>query len=52
VVSLKWVTHHMTTCNIELDGDDAHTETSYIYFGTGTQLPHLVSSGRYADHFQ
>ena len=36
----------------ELDGDDAHAETHYTYFGANIELPHLLSIGRYIDHFQ
>lgn len=52
VLELSSVTHHITTCNIDLMGDDAHVETGYIYIGNGAQGPHLMSSGRYVDHFQ
>lgn len=36
----------------ELDGDDAYTETYYIFTGVAAEPPHLMSTGRYVDHFQ
>ena len=36
----------------ELDGDNAYAETHYTYFGANIELPHLLSIGRYIDHFQ
>lgn len=36
----------------ELDGDDAHAETSYICSNINAQSPHLLTLGRYLDHFQ
>lgn len=36
----------------ELDGDDAWCETYYHFTGVAPQPPHLVSTGRYIDHFQ
>ncbi|MCB2060397.1 MAG: nuclear transport factor 2 family protein [Novosphingobium sp.] len=36
----------------DLQGDDAYCETYYIYTDKGEQPPHLMSTGRYVDHFQ
>jgi len=36
----------------ELDGDNAYTETYYIFTGAALKPPHLMSTGRYIDHFQ
>jgi hypothetical protein len=36
----------------ELDGDDAYAETYYLFIGVARQPPHLMSMGRYVDHFQ
>lgn len=44
--------HTLSNHNCELDGDDAHCETYYIYTGIAAQAPHFMSTGRYIDHFQ
>ncbi|TVV76624.1 nuclear transport factor 2 family protein [Sphingomonas solaris] len=44
--------HGVNNHSCELDGDDAHTETYYTYIGRNKQPPHLLSIGRYLDHFQ
>ena len=44
--------HAVMNHNSELDGDDAHVETYYIYVGWAPQAPHMMSTGRYVDHFQ
>lgn len=36
----------------DLQGDDAYCETYYIYTGKSEEPPHLMSTGRYDDHFQ
>lgn len=36
----------------DLDGDDAYTETYFQFVGVAAQAPHLLSHGRYIDHFQ
>lgn len=36
----------------ELDGDDAHAETYYICSNINAESPHLLTLGRYVDHFQ
>jgi len=48
----KSTTHAIMNHSCELDGDDAHTETYYLFTGVAEQAPHLMSTGRYVDHFQ
>jgi hypothetical protein len=36
----------------ELKGNDAHCETYFLFTGLAKQPPHLLSTGRYIDHFQ
>lgn len=36
----------------ELDGDAAYCETYYLFIGVSSDPPHLLSMGRYIDHFQ
>jgi SnoaL-like domain len=46
--------HHHGVGNhyVELDGDDAHGETYYTFIGANRKPPHLLSIGRYIDHYQ
>lgn len=46
--------HHHGVGNhyVEIDGDDAHGETYYTFIGANKQPPHLLSIGRYIDHYQ
>lgn len=47
------ITHHgLMNHSCELDGSDAHAETYYLFTGVNVELPHLMSMGRYIDHFQ
>jgi hypothetical protein len=47
------VQHHvMTNFTCEIDGDDAFSETYYTFISENFEPPHLLSVGRYADHFQ
>ena len=47
------VQHHgISNFTCELDGDDAYCETYYTFFGENVEPPHLLSMGRYIDHFQ
>lgn len=52
--TLSFITCHHGVMNhyCELDGDDAHTETYYLFTGVNEKPPHLFSMGRYIDHFQ
>ncbi len=53
-VSLRYVTTQHAVFNhyCELDGDDAYAETYFQFTGTAEKEPHLLSTGRYIDHFQ
>lgn len=45
--------HHIVTNHMcEIDGDDAHAETYYTFISANIAPPHLLSIGRYIDHFQ
>ncbi len=44
--------HGLLTHNCELAGDDAFSETYYIFTGVLADPPHFMSTGRYVDHFQ
>ena len=47
------VQHHgLGNHHCEIDGDDAHAETYYTFIGANIHPPHLLSIGRYIDHFQ
>ncbi|GLR67103.1 hypothetical protein GCM10010909_17840 [Acidocella aquatica] len=51
--AFNMVHHHgVNNHTCELDGDDAYAETYYTYIGANVQPPHLLSIGRYIDHFQ
>lgn len=46
-------THHCILNHYcEIDGNDAHAETYYLFMGYHEKPPHLMSMGRYIDHFQ
>ena len=36
----------------ELAGDEAYCETYFLFTGVARKPPHLLSTGRYIDHFQ
>jgi ketosteroid isomerase-like protein len=36
----------------DLQGDNAYCETYYLFTGVSKKAPHLLSQGRYVDHFQ
>jgi hypothetical protein len=46
--------HYLTNHSVELDGDDAHAETYYLFIGTDRDeaAPLTITGGRYIDHFQ
>jgi len=47
------VTHHgVNNHSCELDGDNAYCETYYTFIGAYLGPTHLLSIGRYVDHFQ
>jgi hypothetical protein len=47
------VQHHgVSNHNCEIDGDNAYGETYYTFIGANIDPPHLLSMGRYIDHFQ
>jgi hypothetical protein len=52
--SMYFVSHHHGLMNhsCELDGDDAHCETYYVFTGVTAKPPHFMAMGRYIDHFQ
>jgi hypothetical protein len=47
------VQHHGVSNHFcEIDGDNAYAETYYTFIGANIDPPHLLSMGRYIDHFQ
>lgn len=47
------VQHHgISNHFLELNGDDAQSETYYTFIARSREEPHLMSIGRYIDHFQ
>jgi hypothetical protein len=45
--------HHMIfNTSIELDGDVAHTETYWQFFGENRVKPNILAIGRYIDRFE
>jgi ketosteroid isomerase-like protein len=46
--------HHHVIANhtVELDGDTAHGETYYIFWGENREAPPQLSFGRYVDRFE
>lgn len=52
-VTTNRVQHHVLTNHFcDIDGDDAHSETYYTFIAENRKAPHLISIGRYVDHFQ
>jgi predicted NAD-dependent protein-ADP-ribosyltransferase YbiA (DUF1768 family) len=52
--SRQFTVHHHSLMNhvCDLQGDDAHCETYFLFIGAAEKPPHLMSMGRYVDHFQ
>lgn len=47
------VQHHgINNHYCEIDGDNAYSESYYTFIGANLTPPHLLSIGRYIDHFQ
>jgi SnoaL-like domain len=44
--------HGILNHSCDLQGDDAYCETYYLFTGVAARPPHLMSNGRYIDHFQ
>jgi SnoaL-like protein len=46
--------HYLTNHTVELDGDDAHTETYYVFVGTDRDpdVPLRIVGGRYVDRLE
>jgi hypothetical protein len=44
--------HGLLNHSCELRGDDAYCETYFMFTGVAAKPPHLLSQGRYIDHFQ
>lgn len=44
--------HGILNHSCDLQGDDAYCETYYLFTSKAAVAPHLMSSGRYIDHFQ
>jgi hypothetical protein len=44
--------HGLLNHYCDLQGDDAYCETYYLFTSVAPEPPHLMSTGRYIDHFQ
>ena len=44
--------HGILNHSCDLQGDDAYCETYYMFTSKAKVAPHLMSTGRYIDHFQ
>lgn len=44
--------HHISNSTIDLDGDTAHAETYYIYWGENKVGPPMLVFGRYVDRLE
>jgi hypothetical protein len=44
--------HGIVNHSCDLQGDDAYCETYYMFTSVSDRAPHLMSTGRYIDHFQ
>lgn len=44
--------HAISNHNVELDGDTAHAETYYLFWGENKEAPPQLSFGRYVDRFE
>ena len=44
--------HHLTNMAVELDGDTAHGETYYTFWGINKEGPPTLAFGRYIDRFE
>ena len=44
--------HGILNHSCDLQGDDAYCESYYVFTSVAAQPPHLMSTGRYIDHFQ
>jgi len=49
---LRSTQHGVMNHYCEIDGDDAYAETYYLFTGVAEKAPHMMSTGRYIDHFQ
>lgn len=44
--------HFISNHTVELDGDTAHTETYYLFWGENLEGPPTLAFGRYVDRFE
>ena len=44
--------HHITNHAVEFDGDTAHAETYYFFWGDNLEGPPTLAFGRYVDRFE
>jgi len=51
-LSFESIQHGLMNHICELDGDNAHCETYFLFTGVAAKPPHLLAMGRYIDHFQ
>jgi hypothetical protein len=51
-LAMQSTAHGILNHFCDLQGDDAYCETYYLFTSVAVQPPHLMSTGRYIDHFQ
>ena len=51
-LAFKSTQHGILNHSCDLQGDDAYCETYYLFTSLAERAPHLMSAGRYIDHFQ
>lgn len=51
-LAFETTSHGLMNHSCDLQGDDAYCETYYLFSSKAAQGPHLMSTGRYVDHFQ
>lgn len=51
-LAFKSTAHGILNHSCDLQGDDAFCETYFLFTSVAERPPHLMSTGRYVDHFQ
>jgi hypothetical protein len=44
--------HNLLNCNVEIEGDTAHTETYYLFVGRNRDESNWIAGGRYIDRLE
>ncbi|PEQ14680.1 hypothetical protein B2G71_00510 [Novosphingobium sp. PC22D] len=51
-LAFETTSHGLMNHTCDLQGEDAYCETYFVFLGKAAQGPHLMSNGRYVDHFR